>query len=120
MQIGTSAERSQLEKRDALEAETHDGILSRITRAFVPQTAIRFQQLRILFCKSIQTRTAETVFALDQETKRDWKFPKRLLISLYRGQTRNEIAFAVRRATCKQFTVLDRGGEWSGSPFCEV
>jgi hypothetical protein len=120
MEIGTSAESAQLKKRDALEAEAHDGILFRITRAFVPQTAVRLQQLRILFCETIQTRTAESVFALDQKAKRDWKLPKRLLISLDRGQTRNQIAFTVRRATRKQLTVLDRRGKWSGSPFCEV
>src|SRR6185295_17805850 len=120
MQIGTSAEGAQLKKRDPLEAEAHHGILFRITRAFVPQTAIRLQQLRILFCETIQTRTAKTVFAFDQKTKRDWKFSKRLLISLDSGQSRNQIAFAVRRATRKQLTVLDRGGKGSGSPIREV
>src|SRR6185503_5563258 len=74
MQIRASAKRAQFEKRDAFETETYDRILPRVARTFVPQTTIRLQELRIFTREAIKTRAAESVFALDDETQRHWKF----------------------------------------------
>src|SRR4029079_15037499 len=82
MQIRTGAKRAQLEKRDAFEAETHNRSLFRVAPAFVPQTAVGFQQLSVLAREAIQTRTAKSVFSFDQETQRDREFAKCLLIGL--------------------------------------
>src|SRR5262245_20216713 len=91
MPIGACAEGTQLEERDALEAKADDRILFRVARAFVPQTAIGFQQFRVFAGKAIQARAAQTVLALDAEAQRDRQFAKSLLIGLDCRETGHEI-----------------------------
>src|ERR1043165_565965 len=70
--------------------------------------------------EAIQTRTAESVLAFDEKTQRDRQFAKRLLISLDGGETRDEVAFAVGRATRVKFAVLNRRREWTRAPLGEM
>src|SRR6476620_6190312 len=120
MEIRTRAERAQLEKRDAFEAETHDRTLFRVAPAFVPQAAVSLQQLRVFAREPIKTRTAETVLAFHEKTQRHRQFAKRLLIGFDGGQTRDQIAFAVGGAARVKLAVVNRRGERTRAPFGEL
>src|SRR5690242_13640492 len=104
MQIGARPESAQFKEGDTFETKTNNWILSRVARAFIPQTTISLQQIRVLIGEAIKTRTTEAVFAFDNETQRNRKFAKRLLISLDRGQPGQQIAFAVCSATRVQLS----------------
>src|SRR5690349_17723378 len=108
MQVRTRTESAQFEKRDAFETKTHDRRLTRVARAFVPQTTVGFKQLSVFARETIKTRTTEAVFTFHEKAQRHRQFAERLLISLDGGKTRDEIALAVRRATRVQLAVLDR------------
>src|SRR5688500_4548932 len=107
MQIAARSKRPQLQKRDALETETYDWRHPSVARSFIPQTPIRLQQLRILSREAIKTRAPKTVFALDDEAQCHRKFAKCFLIGFNRGETRNQISFAVCRTTRVQLSVLN-------------
>src|SRR5690242_14761025 len=116
MKIGASSKRAQLQKRDALETETDDRILFRVARTLVPETTIRFQHVGVFVSETIKTRAAKPVFTFDNETQRHRKFAERLLIRFNCCQSRDQIAFAVRRATRVQLSIADLRRKRSGAP----
>src|SRR4026209_2399131 len=99
MKVGSGAVGAQLQKGDALEPETNNWTFFCVAITFIPQTALGFQQLDMFTRELKEVGTAETIFALDNETKGDWKFPKSLLIGSNRHNARQQIAFAISRPT---------------------
>src|ERR1700694_3232783 len=110
MQVGTRSVRPQLQKRYALETEADDRALFRVPVTFVPDAPFGLQQIRMLGSEAIETGTAETIFAFDQEAETDGQFAERFLIGLDRGQPRYEVAFAVGGAARIKLAVDDAGG----------
>jgi hypothetical protein len=117
MQIGVRAKCAQLQERDPFEAKTNNWIFFCVAGAFVPQTAIRLQQLRIFLREAIKTRTTESILAFDDEAKRHRQFAERLLISLDGCQSCNKIALTVCSATRVKLSVLNGGCERPRRPF---
>src|SRR3977135_3054122 len=108
MQISASAMRSELDKLDALEPETDHRALFSIFVTLVPNTTLRFQQLRIFDSETIQTRTPQAVFTVNKESQSHRKFAKRLLIGFDGSQSRGQIALTVRCTSSVELTVHDR------------
>src|SRR3984893_11954450 len=116
MQVGARSVRPQLQKSDSLETEADDWALFRIPVTLVPDAPFRLQQIRMLGSEAIETGTAETILAFDEEAETDGQFAEGLLIRLDRSQPRHEIAFAVCGAARIKFAVDDAGGEWAKRP----
>src|SRR6185503_7195859 len=108
MKVGSGAVGAQFQKGDALEPETNNRAFFCVAITFIPQTALGFQQVGMFTRELKEVGTAETVFALDNETQGDWKFAKSLLIGFDRHDARQQIAFAVRRPTCIELPVENR------------
>src|SRR5688572_14723347 len=70
--------------------------------------------------EAIKTRTPEPVFTFNDETQRDRKLSKRLLIRLNCGQSRDQIALAVRRAASVELPVADRRRKRPGTPVSQM
>jgi len=105
--------RPQLQKRYAFETETDDGSLVGVFVTLVPNASLCGQHLGMLVRKTIKTRTAQTIFTLDEEAQCHRQFSECLLIRLDCRQTCNQITLAVRRTACVKLAVCNRGGEWS-------
>src|SRR5205085_11592158 len=105
MQIGIRAVSAQFDEADAFEAETDDESFFRVAVAVVPNATVCAQHVRVLAREAIEARTAQAVFAFDDEAQTEREFAERLLISLDGREPRDQIAFTVRRAARVEFVV---------------
>src|SRR5690348_11846073 len=120
MKISARAKSPQLQERDAFESKADDRSLFRVAGTFVPQTAIGLQQLCIFFGETIETGTAKTILALDNETQGHRQFSKRFLVGFDGGESRNQVPFAVRRTTRIQLSLFDSCCEWTIRPLSKM
>src|SRR5205085_3400817 len=114
VQVCARAVGAKLKEGDALEAEVDDEPLFRVLVAVVPDAPVGAQKLCVLFGELVEARTGESVLALDEEAKADGELAESLLISLDRGEARDQIALAVRRAARVELSVGDYSREGPG------
>src|SRR6185295_18818674 len=70
--------------------------------------------------KPVETWTAETIFALNDEAQRYRQLPECLLIRFDCGQPRNEITFAVSSSTGVELAVVNRCRKRTKRPFVQM
>src|SRR5882757_6424890 len=107
MKIRAGSVRSQFQKCNSFKAQTDHRAFLRIAIAFIPEAAFGLEQVRMISRESIETGTAQTVLAFDDEAQTNRQFAERLLISLDRGQARQQIAFTIGGSPGVEFAVND-------------
>src|SRR2546426_4467614 len=107
---------SQLDERDAFESQTDNGALCCVLVTLVPETSFGAQHFGMLGSEAIEAGTSQAVFAFDDKSQTHRQLAVGFLISLGRGQSRQQVSFAVGGAARINFAVNDAGGKWTKRP----